>query len=108
MRLSSRATLLLSSRALARDLLLAPFLIAAPLVAQDSRTVVEPKFPAACTTITAELSPVADTTYRNRADVPGVIFCLTSAMKESSMPTSAIEPVIAPMAAPTARPKIGM
>jgi polygalacturonase len=32
------------------------------LAAQDTRTVVEPKFPAACTTLSAELSPVADTT----------------------------------------------
>ena len=30
--------------------------------AQDTRTVTEPKFPAACATLTAELTPVADTT----------------------------------------------
>lgn len=33
-----------------------------PLSAQDTRTVTEPKFPGACTTLTANLSPVADTT----------------------------------------------
>ena len=32
------------------------------LRAQDTRTVVEPKFPAACATLQAELTPVADTT----------------------------------------------
>src|SRR6185503_4794743 len=32
------------------------------LHAQDTRTVTEPKYPSACTTLTAELAPVADTT----------------------------------------------
>jgi polygalacturonase len=36
--------------------------LASPLVAQDTRTVTEPKFPAPCATLTASLSPVADTT----------------------------------------------
>src|SRR4051812_21072389 len=34
----------------------------ARLAAQDTRTVTEPRIPAACTVVTAELSPVADTT----------------------------------------------
>ena len=36
--------------------------IATSAFAQDTRTVVEPKFPAACAALTAELTPVADTT----------------------------------------------
>src|SRR4051794_39631266 len=36
-------------------------LAAVPALAQDTRTVVEPKFPAACATLSAELAPVADT-----------------------------------------------
>jgi polygalacturonase len=35
--------------------------IATTVAAQDTRTVTEPKFPAACATVTAELTPVADT-----------------------------------------------
>jgi polygalacturonase len=35
---------------------------AGTLSAQDTRTVTEPKVPAACATLTAELTPVADTT----------------------------------------------
>jgi len=34
--------------------------------AQDTRTVVEPKFPAACATLQAELTPVADTTLSDQ------------------------------------------
>jgi polygalacturonase len=34
--------------------------------AQDTRTVVEPKFPASCTTLTADLTPVADTTLSDQ------------------------------------------
>ena len=34
--------------------------------AQDTRTVVEPKFPASCAVLKAELSPVADTTLAER------------------------------------------
>jgi polygalacturonase len=37
-------------------------IVSLPLYGQDTRTVVEPKFPTACTTLAAELSPVADTT----------------------------------------------
>ena len=37
-------------------------LFALPAAAQDTRTVVEPKFPLACTTVVAQLVPVADTT----------------------------------------------
>ncbi|HEV8495264.1 MAG TPA: pectinesterase family protein [Gemmatimonadaceae bacterium] len=37
-------------------------LIAVTARAQDTRTVVEPKVPAACATLTADLTPVADTT----------------------------------------------
>src|SRR4051812_33892728 len=40
----------------------ASFGAASLLGAQDTRTVVEPKFPAACATVSAELTPVADTT----------------------------------------------
>jgi polygalacturonase len=36
--------------------------LASSALAQDTRTVVEPKFPAACTTLSAELIPDADTT----------------------------------------------
>jgi len=58
---------LLSSRATARDLhfrlaVAVCAIVALPLRAQDTRTVVEPKFPTACSTLTADLSPVADTT----------------------------------------------
>ena len=41
---------------------LVAFPLASRLVAQDTRTVTEPKFPAACATLTASLAPVADTT----------------------------------------------
>jgi polygalacturonase len=41
---------------------LVALLIAAPALAQDTRTVGEPKFPAACATLSAELTPLADTT----------------------------------------------
>src|SRR5215510_2357832 len=37
-------------------------LFALPAAAQDTRTVVEPKFPLACKTVVAQLVPVADTT----------------------------------------------
>ena len=37
-------------------------LAASSAFAQDTRTVVEPKFPAACTTLAADLIPDADTT----------------------------------------------
>jgi polygalacturonase len=37
-------------------------LVASAARAQDTRTVTEPRYPAACTTLTAELVPVADTT----------------------------------------------
>src|SRR5438105_2431868 len=37
-------------------------LVAAPVVAQDTRTVAEPKIPAACTTLAAALVPLGDTT----------------------------------------------
>jgi polygalacturonase len=36
--------------------------LASALMAQDTRTVTEPKFPAACATLSASLAPVADTT----------------------------------------------
>jgi polygalacturonase len=36
--------------------------VAAVVGAQDTRTVAEPKVPTACATLTAELTPVADTT----------------------------------------------
>ena len=39
---------------------------ASPLRAQDARTVTEPKRPEACTVLTAELTPVADTTLADR------------------------------------------
>jgi polygalacturonase len=41
---------------------LAVILVASSLGAQDARNVTEPKRPAACTVLTAELTPVADTT----------------------------------------------
>ena len=40
--------------------------VASPLRAQDTRTVTEPKRPATCTVLTAELTPVADTTLADR------------------------------------------
>ena len=45
-----------------RRFLLSLFVVGSPLLAQDTRTVVEPKFPAACTTLSADLIPDADTT----------------------------------------------
>ena len=47
---------------MSRHHMLAALLLAAPLGAQDTRTVTEPKIPAACTTLTASLVPVGDTT----------------------------------------------
>ncbi|MGH7617825.1 MAG: glycoside hydrolase family 28 protein, partial [Gemmatimonadaceae bacterium] len=49
----------------AKDLLLQSIVVSGvtlPLVAQDTRTVVEPKVPAACTTLSAQLATIADTT----------------------------------------------
>src|ERR687898_176770 len=43
---------------------------------------------------------VAPLVKANRAEVPGVTFSRTCLMKSSSIPTSAIEPVSAPIAAP--------
>lgn len=51
-------------------------LVASSAFAQDTRTVVEPKFPAACATLSAELIPDADTTLftadENKYDTPRI------------------------------------
>jgi len=53
------------------------------------------------------LSMTTDDVSTNSADVPGVTWSRTLRMKSSSMPTSAMEPDRAPMAAPTAMPSSG-
>ncbi len=55
---------------------LATAALSLPLYAQDTRTVVEPKVPTACSTLAAELTPVADTTLaesdERRLDTPRI------------------------------------
>src|SRR5215204_6179852 len=50
---------------------------------------------------------VAPLVRANSAEVPGVTLSRTCLMKSSSMPTSAIDPVSAPMLAPIAAPRKG-
>jgi len=49
-----------------RSAFAAVILCGSSLAAQDARTVAEPKRPAACTVLTAELTPVADTTLADQ------------------------------------------
>src|ERR687897_3758130 len=61
-----------------------------------------------CLSSSITRSSVAPLVSANSADVPGVTFSRTCLMKSSSMPTSAREPMIPPIAAPMAIPSSGI